>query len=44
MTGLALTDILHDRVKLIKLFQIAFWASLVFLGIGYALILLDLMG
>lgn len=44
MTGLPLLDILHDRVKLLKLFWIGFWASLVFLGVGYALILLDLVG
>lgn len=41
---MALLDFLHDRVKLLKLFWIAFWASLVFLGIGYALILADLFG
>jgi len=31
-------------VKLIKLFYIAFWVSLVFLGIGYAIIITDLFG
>lgn len=44
MTELPLLDILQDRVKLLKLFWVAFWASLVFLGIGYALILMDLVG
>ncbi len=41
---LSLSGILNDRVKLLKLFWIAFWASLVFLGIGYALIIMDLVG
>lgn len=44
MSELAFLDILHDRVKLLKLFWLAFWVSLVFLGIGYALILMDLIG
>ena len=41
---LSLSGILNDRVKLLKLFWVAFWASLVFLGIGYALIIMDLVG
>ena len=44
MTELPLLDILNDRVKLLKLIWLAFWVSLVFLGIGYALILMDLFG
>ena len=44
MTGLSISDILSDRAKLVRVFQIAFWASLVFLGIGYAMILMDLLG
>ena len=39
-----LLDILHDRVKLLKLFWIAYWASLALLAIGYVIILLDLLG
>jgi len=41
---LALSDLMSDREKLLRLFQIAFWASLVFLGIGYAMIIMDLFG
>ena len=44
MTVSPLLDFLHDRVKLLKLFWIGFLAGLVFMGIGYALILLDLVG
>jgi len=44
VTELPLLDIFHDRVKLLKLFWVAFWASMVFLGLGYALILMDLVG
>jgi hypothetical protein len=44
VTGLPLLDFLHDRVKLMKLFWIGFWAGLVFMGIGYAIMLLDLVG
>lgn len=44
MTELAISDILRDRGKLLRLFQIAFWASLVFIGLGYAIILMDLLG
>ena len=44
MTELPLLDILHDRVKLLKLIWVAFWASMIFLGIGYGLILMDLVG
>lgn len=40
---MAISDILSDRVKLLKLFWMAFWVSLVFLGIGYFLILQDLL-
>ncbi|MGD9962409.1 MAG: hypothetical protein AB7S97_00695 [Thermoplasmata archaeon] len=41
---MALSDIMSDRAKLLRLFQIAFWASLVFLAIGYAIIIMDLLG
>ena len=41
---MALSAIMNDRAKLLRLFQIAFWASLVFIGIGYAMILMDLFG
>lgn len=44
MTKLALFDFLHDRAKLLKLFWLAFWVSLVFLAIGYFIILQDLLG
>lgn len=39
-----LLDILHDRVKLLKIFRIVYWASLVLLAVGYALIFMDLFG
>lgn len=38
-----MSDILSDRARLLKLFWVAFWVSLVFLGIGYFLILQDLL-
>jgi hypothetical protein len=41
---LALFDFLHDRAKLLRLFQIAVWVSLVFLAIGYIIIVQDLLG
>ena len=44
MTGTPLLDIFHDRERLMKLFLVAFWVSLVFLAIGYAIIISDLLG
>lgn len=38
-----LSELLGDRATLLKLFWLAFWVSLVFLGIGYFLILQDLL-
>jgi len=42
--AMPLLDILQDRVKLLKLVWFAFWVSMVFLAIGYALIMMDLLG
>ncbi len=39
-----LEDLLQDRVKLLKLIWVAFWVSMVFLVIGYIMIIQDLLG
>jgi hypothetical protein len=41
---LRLEDLLQDRVKLLKLIWVAFWVSMVFLVIGYIMIIQDLLG
>jgi len=38
-----LLDIFHDREKLMKLFIVAFWVSVIFLAIGYAIIISDVL-
>jgi len=41
---LRLEELLQDRVKLLKLIWVAFWVSMVFLVIGYIMIIQDLLG
>ncbi len=38
------SDLLKDRTRLLWLFWIGFWASIVFLAIGYIIIVSDLLG
>ena len=40
---MALLDILHDREKLMKLMWVGFLASLVFMGIGFYIMIRDLL-
>jgi len=41
---LRLEELLQDRVKLLKLIWVAFWVSMVFLVIGYIMIIQDILG
>jgi len=41
---LALLDILQDREKLMKLMWLGFLASLVFIGIGFYIVVRDVIG
>ena len=41
---MALLDILQDREKLMKLMWLGFLASLVFIGIGFYIVVRDVIG
>jgi hypothetical protein len=39
-----LEDALRDRKTLVRLFQLAFWSSIVLMAIGFYIIIRDLLG
>lgn len=41
---MALLDILKDRKKMTILIMIGFWSSIVIIGIGVLIIMMDLLG